>query len=139
MFTHPYISSELARDRQRELLAQASRQRVAKAYKKDFNRPGTLMIGVAFGTAVLAATLVPGLTKVHGDVNQGAAPAAATVSISAAQPFTGTGIALTSHDDESPKAAQVSIALTADEHFTAPATGKRAHQPVVQKVRDDAF
>jgi hypothetical protein len=88
MFMHPYISSELARDRQRERLAQASRQRLARACKKEFSRPGTFMIGAAFAAAVLAAALVLGLTKAHGDVGRGAAPAAATVSMPDAQPFT---------------------------------------------------
>ena len=30
MFTHPYIASQLARERQRDMLAQASQQRLAR-------------------------------------------------------------------------------------------------------------
>jgi hypothetical protein len=88
MFMHPYISSEIARDRQRERLARASRQRLAKACRKEFNRPGTFMIGVAFPAAVRAAAMVLSLTKAHGDADRGAEAAAATVSMPDVQPVT---------------------------------------------------
>jgi hypothetical protein len=107
MFTNPYISSELARDRHRELLAQATRQRLARANGKDRNRPGTYMIRIVFAAALLGA-LAAGLTKAHSDQDYNFASAAA-VSTPIAQPFTGTG------------------------------TGKRAHQPFVQKVRYNDF
>jgi hypothetical protein len=48
MFTNPYISSELARDR----------QRFTRANGKQSNRPGMFMIGIAFAAALLAASVV---------------------------------------------------------------------------------
>ena len=35
MFTHPYISSQLARDRQRETLAHAGQQRLVRQLRED--------------------------------------------------------------------------------------------------------
>ena len=136
MFMHPYISSELARDRQRELLARASRQRLAVANGKKSSRPGTIMIRIAFAAAVLGA-LAAGLTKAHSDQDHVGAPDVATVATSGAHPFTGTGIApisLTGDDWLTPV-----VVLTADEHSTLPATGRRQHQPLVQKVRYNGF
>lgn len=34
VFTHPYISSQLARDRQREMLAQAGQQRLVRQHRE---------------------------------------------------------------------------------------------------------
>ena len=33
MFTHPYIGSQLARERQRDMLAQAHQQRLARQFR----------------------------------------------------------------------------------------------------------
>jgi hypothetical protein len=72
MFTNPYISGELARDRQRELRAQAARQHPT--------RPGAFMIRIAFAGAALTA-LAAGAAGAHAAVNPHAmsAHAAATV------------------------------------------------------------
>jgi hypothetical protein len=128
MFINPSISSDLARDRRRELLAQASRQHPAGAGRTEFNQPGTtILIRIAFAAAVLAAVVL-GLATAHGDQDHMVRPAGATVSRPVAQP-----------DDEMPKEGTVTISLTADEHVMAPATGKRQHQPLVQQVRDNSF
>jgi hypothetical protein len=34
MFTHPYIGSQLARERQRDMLAQAGQQRLARQFRE---------------------------------------------------------------------------------------------------------
>ena len=116
MFINPSISSELARDRRCELLAQATRQRPIRADRKQASRPGIVTIRIAVAAAVLGV-LAAGLTKAVNDVDHGPGRAATTVSMQAAIRKTGGD------------------ALTADEHFAVPAIGKRRHQPLVQKVR----
>jgi hypothetical protein len=64
MFTNPYITSQLARDRQREMRAQAAQQRLTRASRKESNRPGKLMIRIAFVAAVLAASAA-GTAEAH--------------------------------------------------------------------------
>jgi hypothetical protein len=112
MFINPSISSELVRDRQRDMRAQAARQRLARANRKEGSWPGTFIIGIAVAAAALAA-LVAGTAEAHAGGHPHAVSAAATVSVPAAQFFTVTGVALTAH-----------------ESWSVPASGRRAHQPM---------
>jgi hypothetical protein len=136
MFTNPYISGELARDRQRELRAQAARERFARGNSKESSRPGTLTIGIAFAAAVLAASAV-GAAGAHAAVSPHAMSAPAAT---AAQSFTCKGCWRRASIIPAPAIGKAGgYVLTADEHFTVPAIGKRQHEPVVQKVRIDYF
>ncbi len=78
MFMHPYISHEIARARQRDLLEDAGRQRLAGRLRA---RPGTkrrhggraLVSALAAAAALVLVVVLAGCSGDHGGVTGGSA------------------------------------------------------------------